>query len=84
MRGIYFMHCSPGKGGETMSKGTYRTEPVFLDDMGSISSFHGLSDKPSETKEEEALWHLNAMRDHDGLNPLQALPDSFIFKHEGA
>ena len=63
---------------------TYRTEPTFLDDMGSIPSFSGLRDKQTETKEEEALWHLNSMRDHDGLRPLRKLPRGFIFKREGA
>lgn len=32
------------------------------------------SDKPSESWQEEALWHYNNHRAHDGLPPLKALP----------
>jgi hypothetical protein len=32
-----------------------------------------------ETKEQNALWHFNSARMHDGLLPLQKLPKGFIF-----
>ena len=61
---------------------TYRTKPAFIDDMGSIPSLHKLSDKSTETKEEEALWHINSMREHDGLRPLDGLPSNIVFEQE--
>lgn len=33
-----------------------------------------VSDKPSESWYEEALWHYNHARAHDGLFPVKALP----------
>ena len=33
-----------------------------------------VSDKPSESWYEEALWYYNHARAHDGLKPLKALP----------
>jgi hypothetical protein len=38
-----------------------------------------VSDKSMETKEEEALWHYNRARDHDGLPPLKRCPDGTVF-----
>ena len=61
---------------------TYRTKTAFISDMGSIPSLSGLSDKSTETKEEEALWHINSMRDHDGLSPLDELPSNIVFEPE--
>ena len=48
----------------------YKTSRGFIDDMGSFPSFI-VSDKPMETKEEEFLWHLNKVREHDNLKPLE-------------
>lgn len=53
---------------------TYTAHIPFIDDMGSISPINGLSDKGMESKQEELLWHLNKMREHDGLRPLRKLP----------
>lgn len=39
-----------------------------------------VSDKFMETKEEEALWHYNHSRDHDGLRPLSSLPKGVKFE----
>ena len=39
-----------------------------------------VSDKPMESKEEEALWFYNNSRDHDGLSPLSALPRGTRFE----
>ena len=44
----------------------YKVSFPFAPDMGSISPMI-VNDYPMETKEENALWHLNSMRDHDGL-----------------
>ena len=32
-----------------------------------------------ETKEEQALWHYNRSREHDGLSPLTELPEGVKF-----
>lgn len=32
-----------------------------------------------ETKEENALWHYNRSREHDGLPPLEELPSGVVF-----
>ncbi len=39
-----------------------------------------VSNKPMESKEEEALWHYNRSREHDGLPPLTRLPKGTTFK----
>jgi len=33
-----------------------------------------------ESKEENALWHYNSARAHDGLRPLTELPDGVKFE----
>ena len=38
-----------------------------------------VSDKPMESKEEEALWHYNLSRERDGLLPLKTLPPGTQF-----
>lgn len=38
-----------------------------------------VSDKPAETAAEEALWHYNRSRSHDGLPPLTRLPKGTVF-----
>lgn len=52
----------------------YKSNPLFIDDMGSVPSFT-VSNKPMETKEEELIWHINKMREHDGLHPLNDIND---------
>lgn len=51
----------------------YKVIFPFVDDMGSI---HPIIVTPScmETSREQALWHLNNMREHDCLKPLNRLP----------
>ena len=44
----------------------------IMHDMSPIT--YKVRDKPMETKEEEALWHYNHSREHDGLSPLDELP----------
>jgi hypothetical protein len=39
-----------------------------------------VSEKPMESKEEEALWHYNRSRAHDGLRPLHELPEGVRFE----
>lgn len=34
---------------------------------------------PMESKEENALWHYNRSREHDGLAPLDELPKGVRF-----
>jgi hypothetical protein len=52
------------------------TFPITVQ-MSPIS--YTVSDKPMESKEEEALWHYNRSRDHDGLSPLTRLPAGTTF-----
>jgi hypothetical protein len=56
----------------------YRVTVPFIDDMGSVSPFI-VSEYATYTKHEDALWHLNNMRDHDGLAPLSRLPKGATF-----
>ena len=39
-----------------------------------------VNNKYTETKEEEALWHYNHSRAHDGLRPLDELPSGVKFE----
>lgn len=52
----------------------YRVTVPFQDDMGSISPFTATS-SGSESARQNALWHINNMRSHDGLEPLKRLPN---------
>jgi hypothetical protein len=56
----------------------YKCEFPFIDDMGTVASVI-VSDKMSETKKQEALWHLNKCREHDCLKPLTKLPPGCSF-----
>jgi hypothetical protein len=44
----------------------YKATFSFIDDMGIVPSVI-VSDKFTETAKEEALAHVNQMREHDGL-----------------
>lgn len=57
----------------------YTCRVPFQDDMGSIMPFH-VSSSPMETKEANALWTINSMRDHDGLKHLTKLPAGTKFE----
>jgi hypothetical protein len=57
----------------------YKAILPFIPDMGSVDPV-STSDKPSESKQAETLWHLNRMRDHDGLRPLVRLPKGTKFE----
>lgn len=52
----------------------YRATIPFIPSMGSVSplvcnhSFH-------ESREENLLWELNKMREHDSLRPLKNIPN---------
>ena len=46
----------------------------FIHDMGSVMPIIATG-SPMETVEENALWQLNNMREHDGLSPLKRLPN---------
>lgn len=51
----------------------------FIDDMGTVQPMIA-TPSSQETKEQNALWHLNRMRDHDGLTPLTKLPAGTEFE----
>jgi hypothetical protein len=51
----------------------YKAIIPFIPSMGSVSPMV-CTDYPSESKEENLLWHLNKMREHDGLRPLKNIP----------
>ena len=57
----------------------YKAKFPFIPDMGSVSDMI-VSDSLGESKEENALWHLNSMRDHDGLANLEELPEGTVFE----
>jgi hypothetical protein len=52
----------------------YVVSVPFVDDMGSITSFTAASSQ-METARENALDHINRMREHDNLQPLKRLPN---------
>ena len=57
----------------------YKVIVPFQDDMGSITPFHA-SSSPMESKEQNALWTINNMRDHDGLPHLTRMPAGTKFE----
>lgn len=57
----------------------YKCTVPFIPSMGSVSPFI-VSESTMETKEEQALWVLNDMRDHDGLRHLDHLPAGTKFQ----
>lgn len=56
---------------------TYQVTVPFQDDMGSIQPFY-VHPTPMESAAEQALWHINRMRGHDGLQHLQRLPSGTV------
>ena len=60
----------------------YKATIPFIDDMGSVSPIN-CNDSLHESKEECVLWHLNKMRDHDGLEHLDELPEGTVFEEIG-
>jgi hypothetical protein len=38
-----------------------------------------VQNNPMESKEEQALWHYNNARSHDGLPPVDELPEGTYF-----
>jgi len=57
----------------------YRAIIPFIPDMGSVSPII-CSDSHGETKSAAVLWHINSMRDHDGLPHLARLPRGVKFE----
>jgi hypothetical protein len=57
----------------------YRVTVPFVDDMGSVMPFVA-SSSPMESKEQNALWTINSMRDHDGLPRLTRMPAGTKFE----
>ena len=55
----------------------YKAKFPITEDMSPID--YTVSDKLMETKEQEALWHYNHSRAHDGLSPLKKLPSGVKF-----
>ena len=57
----------------------YKVTFPFIPDMGTVSPMIVQSGF-YETAQEQALWHLNSMRDHDGQNHLKTLPKKTKFE----
>jgi hypothetical protein len=57
----------------------YRVTVPFIPSMGSIAPFIA-TDSYGETKQQNALWTINNMRDHDGLPHLTRLPRGTNFE----
>lgn len=57
----------------------YKVYVPFIPSMGSISPFI-VSELDTETKQDQALWVINDMRDHDGLRHLESLPTGTKFE----
>jgi len=45
----------------------------FIPSMGSVSPIV-CNHSPHESREENLLWDLNKMREHDGLRPMKSIP----------
>jgi len=56
----------------------YKVIFPLTDWMSSCSEI--VSDKPMETKEDEALWYYNKRREHDGLRHISRLPAGTVFQ----
>ena len=56
----------------------YIAKTPFIPDMGTVPDYI-VEDSLIESKEEELLWHINSMRDHDGLRRLNKLPKGVKF-----
>jgi hypothetical protein len=56
----------------------FKVTVPFVDDMGSISPFVVMQTL-SESKAQAALWHINKMRDHDGLPQLSRMPNGTTY-----
>jgi hypothetical protein len=56
----------------------YKAKFPLTMNMSPIS--YVVEDKTMESKEEEALWHYNKSREHDGLPPLERLPKGTTFE----
>jgi hypothetical protein len=54
-------------------KATHKVTFPLIPDMGSVSPIFATS-SPMESVRENALWHLNSSRRHDGLRELSRLP----------
>ncbi len=56
----------------------YQAIIPFIPSMGTVSPIN-CDDKFYDTKEEQVLWQLNSMREHDGLSPFVHLPQGIKF-----
>lgn len=57
---------------------TYKAKFPLCYEMSAISYI--VTGNRNETKEQEALWHYNKSREHDGLQPLSRLPKGVKFE----
>lgn len=57
----------------------FYVETSFTDDMGSMQGFT-VEGHDWEHAREEALWHYNSARDHDGLPRWDELPDHITLR----
>lgn len=56
----------------------FRVTFPFIPDMGSVSPMV-VTRYVMESEREQALWHLNSMRRHDGLPEWRRLPAGCVF-----
>ncbi len=62
---------------------SYKVKFPFIPDMGSVSPMIATTSY-MQTARENALWHLNSMRRHDGLRELTELPNGTHFEEQEA
>lgn len=58
----------------------YRAIIPFIPSMGSVSPII-CNHSAYESKEENLLWELNKMREHDGLRPLKNIPQGVKWEY---
>lgn len=54
----------------------FRATLPFIDSLGTVSPIN-CTETSITTKEQDLLWHLNHMREHDGLRPWDADSEGF-------
>jgi hypothetical protein len=59
----------------------FKVSVPVQDDMGSIAPFI-VRDTPMTSKAADALWHLNKMRERDGLSPLNRMPNGTKYEKD--
>lgn len=60
----------------------YLARIPFIPSMGSVSPIV-CNHSAHESREENLLWDLNKMREHDGLRPFRNIPDGVEWEEYG-